>query len=337
MEYMEADADRINPELLKSIEGQKSELDRRRPFPPAVVRRLEEQFRLEWTYNSNAIEGNTLDLRETEMVLHHGVTIGKKSMKEHFEVLNHAKAIAELERFVASKRELTDDLILDLHRLMLTNIDNEDAGRFRQHNVRIMGAVHIPPQAIKVQRLVGELIAWYHSVRRTLPDTELAARVHHQIVHIHPFTDGNGRMARLVMNLLLMREGYSPAVILNVDRKRYYHTLQQADADKPGPFIDFIGRSVARSLNIYLNAMARSHETERHGYIPLSEAAERVPYSIEYLSYLARTHRLDAVKFGSKWMTTEEALQTYQEQHGTTQKSPTLEKKPREPRGSLER
>jgi hypothetical protein len=83
--------------------------------------------------------------------------------------------------------------------------------------------------------------------------------------------------------------------------------------------------------------MARNHETERHGYIPLSEAAKRVPYGIEYLSYLARTHRLDAVKFGSKWMTTEEALQTYQEQHGTARKSPTREKKPREPSGSLGR
>jgi Fic family protein len=241
---MKTDAGRINPELLRSIEGKKRELDRRRPFPPSVVRRLEEQFRLEWTYNSNAIEGNTLDLRETEMVLHHGVTIGKKSLKEHFEVINHAAAIAEVERFIVSKRELTEDLILDLHHLILKNIDNEEAGRFRQHNVRMMGAVHIPPQAKKVQRLVGELLAWYHSVRRTLPDTELAARVHHQMVYMHPFTDGNGRTARLVMNLLLMREGYPPAVILNVDRKRYYYTLQQADADKSGPFIDFIGRSV---------------------------------------------------------------------------------------------
>jgi Fic family protein len=116
---MKTDADTTPPELLRSLEGKKRELDRHRPFPPAVVKKLEQQFRLEWTYNSNAIEGNTLNLRETELVLDRGLAIGKKSLKEHFEVLNHAQAIFMLERFISKKKDLTEEMILSLHRLIL--------------------------------------------------------------------------------------------------------------------------------------------------------------------------------------------------------------------------
>jgi Fic family protein len=228
---METDAERMAPELLRVLEGKKRELDRHRPFPPEIVRNLEEQFRLEWTYNSNAIEGNTLSLRETELVLNRGLTIGKKSLREQAHELS-------------------------------------------------------PP--------------------------ELAAWIHCKLVRIHPFTDGNGRTARLLMNLVLMRTGYPPAVILTVDRKRYYRVLKEADSDRHSGFLAFIGRSVDRSLSIYLNALKSAAEpSERHGYIPLSEATRYCNYGIEYLSYLARTGRLGAVKIGSRWMTTREALEEY--------------------------
>ena len=111
---METDIERIAPELLRVLEGKKRELDRRRPFSPGIVRKLEEQFRLEWTYNSNAIEGNTLNLRETELVLNRGLTIGKKSLREHFEVLNHAEAITLLENVLGKKKNLSEDLVLSL-------------------------------------------------------------------------------------------------------------------------------------------------------------------------------------------------------------------------------
>ncbi|MFZ4616629.1 MAG: Fic family protein [Rectinemataceae bacterium] len=311
---MKTDADAMPPDLLKTIEGKKRELDRHRPFPPAVVKKLEEQFRLEWTYNSNAIEGNTLNLRETELVLNRGLTIGKKSLREHFEVLNHAEAISMLEYFISRKKDLTEELVLALHRLILKNIDDAEAGQYRQSNVMIVGAVHIPPQAVKVPRLMGELIAWYHENSRKIPAPELAAWIHYKFVNIHPFTDGNGRTARLLMNLILMRAGYPPAVILTVDRKKYFRVLKDADKDRFEGFLAFIGRSIDRSLSIYLNAMkGTGEESERHGYMPLSEAAKHCDYGIEYLSYLARTGRLGAVKIGSKWMTTGEALSNYVE------------------------
>ena len=309
---MKTDADMMPPDLIRAIEGKKRELDRHRPFSLAVVKKLEEQFRLEWTYNSNAIEGNTLSLRETELVLNRGLTIGKKSLREHFEVLNHAEAITLLENVCTKKKNLSEDLILALHRLILKNIDDAEAGRYRQSNVMIVGAVHIPPQAVKVPRLMAELLAWHHENSRKIPTPELAAWVHYKFVNIHPFTDGNGRTARLLMNLILMRSGYPPAVILTVDRKKYYRVLKDADKDHFEAFLAFIGRSIDRSLSIYLNAMkGTGKDSERHGYMPLSEATKYCDYGIEYLSYLARTGRLGAVKIGSRWMTTREAVEDY--------------------------
>ena len=312
IKIMETDAERMTPELLRVLEGKKRELDRHRPFPPEIVRNLEEQFRLEWTYNSNAIEGNTLNLRETELVLNRGLTIGKKSLREHFEVLNHGEAITLLESVLGKKKDLSEELVLSLHGLILKNIDDTEAGRYRRSNVMIIGAAHIPPQAVKVPKLMEEFFGWYQEQVHKLSPPELAAWVHYKFVHIHPFTDGNGRTARLLMNLVLMRSGYPPAVILTVDRKRYYRVLKEADRDRYSGFLAFIGRSIDRSLSIYLNALkSAATPSERHGYIPLSEATQYCSYGIEYLSYLARTGRLGAVKIGSKWMTTREALEEY--------------------------
>jgi Fic family protein len=314
---MESDVAAMDPKLLTMIEGKKRELDRHRPFPPSLVKKLAEQFRLEWTYNTNAIEGNTLDLRETELVMNRGLTIGNKSLREHFEVINHAEAIDLIEHVIKKKEDLSEEIILAVHALILKNLDEAEAGRYRRSNVMILGAAHIPPQALKVPRLVGEFIVWYHEHAHTLPVPELAAWVHYKLVHIHPFTDGNGRTARLLMNLVLMRNGYPPAVILTVDRKRYYRVLKEADLDRHAGFLDFIGRSIDRSLSIYLNAMKSAAEpSEPHGYMSLSEAARQCEYGIEYLSYLARTGRLGAVKLGSRWMTTVEALEEYKTKVG---------------------
>jgi Fic family protein len=315
---METDAERMAPELLSVLEGKKRELDRHRPFPPEIVRNLEEQFRLEWTYNSNAIEGNTLNLRETELVLNRGLTIGKKSLREHFEVLNHGEAITLLESVLGKKKDLSEELVLSLHRLILKNIDDAEAGRYRRSNVMIVGSAHIPLQAVKVPKLMEEFFIWYKEHAHTFSPPELAAWVHYKFVHIHPFTDGNGRTARLLMNLVLMRNGYPPAVILTVDRKRYYRVLKEADLDRHSGFLAFIGRSIDRSLSIYLNVLKSNtgESSERYGYIPLSEATQYCDYGIEYLSYLARTGRLGAVKIGSKWMTTRESLEEYKAKVG---------------------
>jgi Fic family protein len=302
----------MDQKLLKSIEGKKRELDASRPFSPALVRKLEEQFTVEWTYNSNAIEGNTLSLQETDLVINRGLTIGNKSLKDHFEAINHKDGIQHLYNFIKKKKELDEKTILDIHKIILKNINETEAGRYRKENVMIMGAVHLPPSAVKVPRLMSEFFEWYYKNKRKIPIVELAAWVHYKLVYIHPFIDGNGRTARLLMNLMLLQHGYPPAVILNIDRKKYYRVLKEADREKYIDFFNFIGRSAERSLLIYLNALKSKNDTEdRYGYISLQEAAKLCNYGMEYLSYLARTGRLNAIKIRRNWMTTREALMDY--------------------------
>jgi len=302
----------INSKLLLSIEGKKRELDRYRPLSSGIVAKLREQFTIEWTYNSNAIEGNTLSLQETELVINRGLTIGNKSLKEHFEAINHKEGIELVERFVDKKKDLDESFIKDLHKIILKNIDDRSAGIYRTSNVRILGAVHIPPNSLKIPRLVDEFLDWYYENKYLLPIPELAAYVHYKFVCIHPFVDGNGRTSRLLMNLILMQNGYPPAVILNIDRKKYYRVLKMADLDRPQEYIDFIGRSIERSLIIYLNSIKPvSKETEHQGYISLKEATKYCSYSLEYLSLLARQGKIPAVKFNRNWMTTIEAIESY--------------------------
>jgi Fic family protein len=161
---------------------------------------------------------------------------------------------------------------------------------------------------------MNEFIEWYYRNKYTIPVPELAAWIHYHFVCIHPFIDGNGRTSRLLMNLVLMQNGYPPAVILNIDRKKYYNVLKLADLDKPNEFINFIGRAIERSLIIYLNSVKPvSTKTELQGYITLKEATKYCDYSLEYLSLLARKGKLPAVKFQRNWMTTREAIENYKE------------------------
>jgi Fic family protein len=306
------ETDSMNPNLLRSIIGKKRELDKFRPLSPEIVRKLDEQFTLEWTYNSNAIEGNTLTLQETDLVINRGLTIGNKTLKEHFEALNHKDGINYLYDFVRKKKKLDEQVLLEIHRLILKNINHFDAGHYRRENVMITGAVHLPPSAVKVPRLMAEFMEWYYQNKNKLSVPVLAAWVHYKIVYIHPFIDGNGRTARLVMNLILLQHGYPPAVILNVDRLKYYRVLKEADREHYGAFLDFTGRSIERSLMIYLNALKSKNDSEdKYGYISLKEAATLCNYSLEYLSLLARTGRLPAIKIRQNWMTTREAVADY--------------------------
>jgi len=301
----------MNKKLLDSILGKKQELDRHRPLPPSMVRKLEEEFLVAWTYNSNAIEGNTLTLQETEIVLNSGVTIGGKTVNEHFEVINHKNGIDFVKSLVSKKENVTEKTIKQLHALILQSIDDTEAGSYRRQNVRILGARHIPPQSVKIPRLMSEFIQWFYKNEYSMPIPELVSGIHYKLVMIHPFIDGNGRVARLLMNLILMKHGYPPAIILKVDRKRYYRVLNEANIDKADFYEDFIGRSIERSLILYLNSI-EPDQAEEKMFITLREASKYCDYSAEYLSLLARKGKLAAVKMNNKdWMTTQDALEEY--------------------------
>ncbi|WP_100405217.1 Fic family protein [Bacillus solitudinis] len=236
----------------------KNELDQLRPLPSAAVKNLNEVLRVEWTYNSNAIEGNTLSLIETKVVLEDGLTIGGKRLKEHFEVINHSEAIDYIEEHVLKDKKLDERTLKNLHYLVLKNIDNENAGNYRNINVRISGSVHEPPNFLQVPQEMSNLLSWYEDNKGDLHPVELAALFHFKFVYIHPFSDGNGRTARLLMNLILMENGYPPAIVKaeHEQRLKYYETLELASVKQIySPFIELITGCVRDSLNIYLKAV----------------------------------------------------------------------------------
>lgn len=296
-------------EILKTISAKKKRLDALRPLPSIVVRSIQESLSLEWTYNSNSIEGNTLTLQETRVVLEDGMTIGGKSMREHFEAVNHKEAIERVEMLAKPDYTLRERDILDIHGLVLNKIEVEHAGRLRNGGVRIAGANFIPPNAQKVPDLFEDLIIWINDTSLSLHPVVIATIFHHRFVWIHPFFDGNGRSVRLVFNLFLMKQGYPPAIILKVDRKKYYTALNAANNGNMEKLLLLMCQAVLRSLDIYLSNL----DDTAGDYAPINNIAQEpsVHYGAEYLGLLARQGKLDAYKEGHIWYTTEKAVQDY--------------------------
>lgn len=295
-------------ETLDRLTQKKIELDGFRPIPPIVIKSIKEALTIEWTYNSNSIEGNTLTLQETKMVIEEGFTIKGKSLREHFEAVNHQEAIEYIESLVQPDYVLNEKDILNTHFLVLQKIEKEFAGRYRTGGVRISGANFVPPNALKVDELMTELLQWVNEEAKSLHPIVVASVFHHRFVHIHPFFDGNGRTARLAFNLVLMRAGYPPAIILKNDRKKYYDALNKANEGEYGKLILLVMQAVERSLNIYLNAL-----TNNDDYQPISQLVNEPEsrYGQEYISLLARTGKIDAYKEGRVWYTSEKAIKEY--------------------------
>ena len=292
------------------IQAKKVRLDAFRPFPNSILQRLHEDIALEWTYNSNAIEGNTLSLNETKVVLQHGLTVGGKTLREHFETINHKKAIDWLTARVSQDFSLSVKDILHLHYLVMSGIADEYAGTIRTGRVRITGANFIPPNPLKVPALLDELIEWVNENPLNLNIVERISVFHHRFVWIHPFFDGNGRTARLVMNLLLMKWGYPPVIVLKVDRMKYYRALEDANSFQYSKLFLLIFQGLEQSLDRYLNAIEPG---DGYDMVPLSEIAKEseIPYGQEYLSLLARRGEIEAFKTGRVWYATKGAVLNY--------------------------
>ena len=287
----------------------KQDLQSSRPLPNIALHKIRESLSIEWTYNSNSIEGNSMTLRETQMVLQEGITIKGKSLREHFETHNHDKAIDYLYKVVSDDYILRSIDILSIHGLVLRSIEDDFAGRIRNGGVRISGANFTPPNANKVSDLLDELIEFINTNPLGLNAIELATIFHHKLVWIHPFFDGNGRTVRLAMNLLLIRSGFPPAIILKNDRKKYYEALNQANNGNYQKLTLLMSQALERTLNIYKTAMP-DNLTE---YVEISNIAQEPnsPYGQEYISLLARQGKIDAYKEGRNWLTTKEAIDDY--------------------------
>lgn len=302
---------RLDPRLTRRLRDKKARLDAYRPLPASTLARLHADLRVLLTFHSNALEGNTLSLRETQLVIEHGLTVGGHPLREILEATNHAAAFAHLTAIAATAEPLTRDTILTLHRLVMGAI-MPAAGAFRPVPVYIRGARLAPPPAGRVGTLMDEWVAW---VRDDAPDYDplvVAVIAHHGFEAVHPFADGNGRVGRLLLNLLLMRAGYPPALLLREWRLSYVRALAAADTGAYTPLANLVGRAVEGGLDLYLEACADAPEEDP--YQPLAVLAPGSGYSAAHLGWLVRQGRLHAIKRGGRWHSTPAAIARYAEE-----------------------
>lgn len=223
-------------DYFNEVDEKLAKLNSKRPLSKETIKTLQDAINLEWTYNSNGIEGNTLTLKETKVVLE-GITVGGKSVREHLEAVNHENAIEYLEELVKDQSEISEWNIKSLHQLILKGIDDANAGKYRNNNVIISGAKHRPPEYVKVPELMEKLIINYEDWDEYHPIIR-ASLLHGELVKIHPFIDGNGRLSRLMMNMDLIKSGYVPVIIKKENRIKYYEALDKAHTT--GDYTDFV-------------------------------------------------------------------------------------------------
>lgn len=302
----------LSKDIQKRLEEKKERLDALRPLPVQAVKKLREQFELEMTYNSNAIEGNSLTLKETYLVISEGLTIKGKPLKDHLEAKNHTEALVYLYDLIDKdkKHTISEHLIRSLHQLVVQDTDKEWAGQYRNSGVMITGTDHRPPEAFEVPRLIRGLIEWVKIEKSHIHVVELAAMFHHKLVHIHPFFDGNGRTARLAMNIFLLQAGYPLVIVLKNDRKKYYRVLALADKGQYEPLVRFIAQAVERSLSIYLKVLTPTSR-KKEVFVSLRDLSSQSQYSAKYLNLLARTGRIESYKEGRNWLVSKESLERY--------------------------
>lgn len=293
------------------LEERLKQLNKLRPISSTLLLKLKERFEVEMTYNSNAIEGNTLTLKETYWVIQQGITVKGKSLKDHLEARNHKDALDYLYEMIGhnSRQTISEHMVKSLHALVIQDINKNIAGQYRNVDVFITGTEHKPPSAMDVSLKMRELIEWARKNHKKMNVVEFAAMFHHKFVHIHPFQDGNGRAGRLLMNIFLMQHGFPLTIIQNTDRQKYYRVLATADNGNYKPLVLFVAQAVLRSLNIYLDVLTPSKVKEN--FISLSQATKYCSYSQEYLSKLAKEGKLEAIKIKRNWMTTKEAVIRY--------------------------
>ena len=303
----QSDHPQMDARLTERIKRKKAQLDQFRPLPRDTVRRLNDDLRVFLTYHSNAIEGNSLTLQETQMVIDYGITIHGHPMREYLEAINHAEAYQYVIALVEKREPITRKTILSLHSLVMDKI-LEANGKFRTVPVYIRGSNMTPLPAREVERLMREWVAWLHGKGLEYDPVIRFAIAHHGFEGVHPFIDGNGRVGRLLLNLMLMREGYPPALLLNDWRTRYMHALNTANTGNYTALINLVGQSVEAGLDLYLEACETSYVPD---YQPLAQLEGTCGYKLEYLSWLARQGRIDAVKRGGRWYSTREAIEHY--------------------------
>lgn len=231
--------------IYEKIDRYKMAIDELRPFEGHLLNEIKSYYRIELTWSSNALEGNTLTISETKILLEDGLTVGGKPLRDTFEALGHAKAYDFMFTLLGSRR-ITEADALTMHRMFYTGIDVKEAGKYRDRPVFITGSKHNVCHVDKIEEEMSKLFQWVASDRDQYHPVEFAAQLHKRFAFIHPFIDGNGRVARLLMNTVLIQDGYMLAIIPPVLRQEYISLLERAH-DDDRPFMDFIAERVLES------------------------------------------------------------------------------------------
>ena len=246
--------------LLKEVDVQKEQLSALRPLPEEALKKIQDALDIEYTYESNRIEGNTLTLQETALVVNEGVTISGKSMREHLEAINHAEAISYIKDIAKQDIEISERTIKEIHALILHGIDRENAGRYRTVPVMISGSTHMPPQPYLIEKQMEDFILRFKQMEaEKVHPVLIAAYLHDELVRIHPFIDGNGRTSRLLMNLYLLRHGYVIITLKgsNDAKVNYYKALEMSHTEQlPEDFQKLVIEAEIAALQTYLSIMA---------------------------------------------------------------------------------
>ena len=240
----------------ETLRAKKKRLDRLRPLTRRGLQALADWYDVELTWSSNAIEGNTLTRSETAIVLEKGITIGGKPLKDHLEAIGHRDALGYIRTLAARGEPIRETDIREIHRLILARIDPDEAGAYSHHQRLIAGSPLVLPSPAEIPALMGDFVRWLQTAPAD-PDTAFSA--HARLVAIHPFSDGNGRTARLLMNLLLLRAGYPPVVIGPEGRVRYIDALEALQLrNDPRGYDAFMAERLEASLDHYLDLSSRS-------------------------------------------------------------------------------
>ncbi len=250
-------------EILARLDRNKQRLDAMRPLPPESLASFRDWLRVEVTYTSNAIEGNSLTRQETGLVLE-GLTIGGKPLRDHLEALDHAEAFDFMLDLAQGTSPFTEGDLRSIHHLVLQRSAPQHAGRYRDIQVWIRGSAHMPPSPVEIPALMADLFREFYAALPHEHPVSLVARFHARLVHIHPFADGNGRTARLAANFQLLRAGYPVAILLpdQAARKGYFAALRYADEGHFGPITRLFAEASARSAGMLLKGLEPAHEVE---------------------------------------------------------------------------
>lgn len=301
---------RLPARLERRIAERRKRLDEQRPLAPTVVRAVRDDLRVLLTYHSNALEGNTLDESETQMVIEHGITIGGHTVKEHLEAINHAEAIAELDALAERGATIGHAEVLRLHALVAEKI-LPSAGQYRDGPVSIRGSRHNPPRWQHVPELMDTWLAWQERDGRDYSPIVRAALAHEAFLNIHPFYDANGRVARLLLNLQLMRDGYPTVLVQRSARATYIRALEAAHFGDYQALIAVVGQAVDAGLSLWLDACERAPADYKQ---PAREVAAATGMDPAYLGWLLRNQRLEGTKVGGRWYTSEAAVHRYRDE-----------------------